>query len=468
MTHQLEITVLSGVSAGDVFRFSLEEGGALVIGRAPECDMVLQEQTVSRRHARIECRPDGFYISDFGSTHGTIHMGFRLPSGAEGARRLNDEDEFKVGSAIFRAGIKGAFAQTEEPKAIDQKQAAKLPTKKISARQKKLIALGAVAALLVLLLFTSSGGGGGLPKQTGHVALNFPQTKPLGYWPAKGKSRDLAHTDQVQFFIPGGDLVIEYDYRSDIPIKVLLDDIPVEMLDPNPSDWQHRIILIRDLVLGRERRLVFDNPDIKLAPGQKPEKEKLRPWAVRDARLAVVTDPSKESATDFVAHAAASLDAVDSIPEGLFNGIRSFQQAVIALLDEAKIDAVGYAINLEDRYPDLEELKAQMRILMEQRKGEVSPQVADNHRHDLVKIAAKFDSEMWRRFSKRTQEAEFLSGNKRYIEAYDLLTGLRRMIPEEGEFRTTVAARMLNDNKLIPKRIRENPDKYRRRDRDKD
>ena len=97
MAEELSITVLSGVSKGDIFRFRLEPEGGITIGRAQECDLVLQEPTVSRKHAKISLRQVGFALSDLGSTHGTVHMGFKLQAGDAGERVLQNDDEFKIG-----------------------------------------------------------------------------------------------------------------------------------------------------------------------------------------------------------------------------------------------------------------------------------------------------------------------------------------------------------------------------------
>jgi len=42
------------------------------MGRDKECEMVLDDQDVSRRHASIEMTPEGYTISDLGSTNGTV------------------------------------------------------------------------------------------------------------------------------------------------------------------------------------------------------------------------------------------------------------------------------------------------------------------------------------------------------------------------------------------------------------
>ena len=43
----------------------------LVIGRLPECDVVLNDSNVSRRHAEIRRSGDGVFLTDLGSTNGT-------------------------------------------------------------------------------------------------------------------------------------------------------------------------------------------------------------------------------------------------------------------------------------------------------------------------------------------------------------------------------------------------------------
>jgi hypothetical protein len=48
------------------------------IGRSPECDLVLSDPTVSRRHAQLRPRPQGWELVDLGSTNGTRLNGWRL------------------------------------------------------------------------------------------------------------------------------------------------------------------------------------------------------------------------------------------------------------------------------------------------------------------------------------------------------------------------------------------------------
>jgi len=63
------------------------------IGRSPECDVFLDDITVSRAHARVRQDVGGWVIEDAGSTNGT-YVNRRL---IEGPEILADGDEVQVG-----------------------------------------------------------------------------------------------------------------------------------------------------------------------------------------------------------------------------------------------------------------------------------------------------------------------------------------------------------------------------------
>jgi FhaA, N-terminal domain/FHA domain len=79
-------------------RMPVGPGGA-VLGRSRECDIVLQDSNVSRRHAEI--RPaggDGWTIADLGSTNGVKVNGRQIGS----ATALSSGDEIAVGTVDVR------------------------------------------------------------------------------------------------------------------------------------------------------------------------------------------------------------------------------------------------------------------------------------------------------------------------------------------------------------------------------
>jgi FHA domain-containing protein/uncharacterized protein DUF1707 len=60
----------------------------LTIGRAGDCDFVLDEPTVSRHHALLRRTPEGWAVYDTGSTNGTRVNGWRIE---EATLRAGDE-----------------------------------------------------------------------------------------------------------------------------------------------------------------------------------------------------------------------------------------------------------------------------------------------------------------------------------------------------------------------------------------
>ena len=67
-------------------------GDTTVIGRSPECDVFLDDVTVSRRHAELVRANDVFTIRDLGSLNGTFVNRRRIES-----TELEDDDEVQVG-----------------------------------------------------------------------------------------------------------------------------------------------------------------------------------------------------------------------------------------------------------------------------------------------------------------------------------------------------------------------------------
>ncbi len=69
------LQVVSGPLAGRVYKVDRE---VMIIGRSPECDLVLEPKSVSRRHAALVHRNGEYLLKDIGSTRGTYVNGLRL------------------------------------------------------------------------------------------------------------------------------------------------------------------------------------------------------------------------------------------------------------------------------------------------------------------------------------------------------------------------------------------------------
>lgn len=64
-----QLLVTAGALAGT--RVSLEDSRPILIGRADDSTLVLDDDYASTRHARISLQGDEWYVEDLGSTNGT-------------------------------------------------------------------------------------------------------------------------------------------------------------------------------------------------------------------------------------------------------------------------------------------------------------------------------------------------------------------------------------------------------------
>jgi adenylate cyclase len=60
--------------------FELHDGASLVVGRAPASDIPVNDPTISRRHAEVECNESRVIVRDLGSSNGTFLNGTRVDS----------------------------------------------------------------------------------------------------------------------------------------------------------------------------------------------------------------------------------------------------------------------------------------------------------------------------------------------------------------------------------------------------
>ena len=78
---------------------SLEQDSYTIGKKRGEADLVLEEPSVSRLHARIVKETDGYYLEDMNSTNGTLKNGLRLQPYEK--RKLEEGDEITFGKRIL-------------------------------------------------------------------------------------------------------------------------------------------------------------------------------------------------------------------------------------------------------------------------------------------------------------------------------------------------------------------------------
>jgi hypothetical protein len=105
--------------------YPLSDAGELVIGRSSELDMVLIEDMVSRKHAKLTLASDQITIADLGSTNGTFVNGEKVRRA-----RLKEGDRILIGTSILKLVVR------QPGPAIDAK-AAQLNLERTAAAQEK-------------------------------------------------------------------------------------------------------------------------------------------------------------------------------------------------------------------------------------------------------------------------------------------------------------------------------------------
>ncbi len=81
----------------DRFGFQFDVDERAVLGRSPECELIIFDRATSREHAEIFKSEDDYYLKDLGSTNGTLHNEVQV----DGRVLLSKNDEIRVGQEIF-------------------------------------------------------------------------------------------------------------------------------------------------------------------------------------------------------------------------------------------------------------------------------------------------------------------------------------------------------------------------------
>ncbi|MDQ3031290.1 MAG: DUF4388 domain-containing protein [Myxococcota bacterium] len=92
---QYALRFISGKYQGG--EFPLPNNKEIVVGRSSELDMVLVEDMVSRRHAKLTVTGDQIFIQDLGSTNGTFVNGEKIKRS-----RLQEGDRILIGTSIIK------------------------------------------------------------------------------------------------------------------------------------------------------------------------------------------------------------------------------------------------------------------------------------------------------------------------------------------------------------------------------
>ena len=84
---------LDGPQTGELFQLK----GRCIVGKAPDCDVVLNDPSISGKHAEFIAGRTGFRVNDLGSTNGTYVNDKKITS-----HDLVDNDNVRLGRTNFK------------------------------------------------------------------------------------------------------------------------------------------------------------------------------------------------------------------------------------------------------------------------------------------------------------------------------------------------------------------------------
>ena len=88
------LEVIKGLTPGQLFPLDQE---CVVLGRHPDCDIVMEIGAISRQHARILKLDEGFFVEDLHSRNGT----FLNEQSVRGQQKLAENDRLRICDLVF-------------------------------------------------------------------------------------------------------------------------------------------------------------------------------------------------------------------------------------------------------------------------------------------------------------------------------------------------------------------------------
>jgi len=140
----MRLVVEKGKLAGNGFEL---ERPSIVIGRGQDCDIILDEHQISRRHAQLQQTPQGWMLVDLGSTNGTQVNG--LPLRAQQPHAIQPGDRISVGACELV--LRSAAARAPELPAGPRGRASRPALLIVGAVLITVVLVGVVVAIVVTL-----------------------------------------------------------------------------------------------------------------------------------------------------------------------------------------------------------------------------------------------------------------------------------------------------------------------------
>ena len=418
MSARFSIVIVKGPSVGETYSF---DQSIVSIGRtAAENDLVLNDRSITGKHARITVERGRVYLQDLKSTNGTYYNGAALQVGEK--VRLEHRDEFSLGKVVLEylelkdAGTDSAdrdVAADEVPTQDGKgKKAADTGVKSLLKRKSVRISLIVFiiffAVLLGLKIFSEPEiivGPPNLSKEP--IFLPAPDvygyTKSVRTRPHKAIFKFTAKSERIDFLYEVGG--VDYDGE----ISIILNGTKIANAPLAIKSWSDEQVLHlprKLLVKNDANTLVFKHT--KNPPG----KEK---WAVRNLHIEFLT-PAKCDSDEG--------KRLFNMGEELFNE-KTVSDVNIYLACQYFKEAVAFS----------EECRPRPEFLMKAEKQLAKAQKELESRYKDLMFAYKKSLKLKNYFKTKEVLEEILrlipdKKNTRHIDAKDILNRLNQALKE--------------------------------------
>ena len=432
--QEVRFTVVKGTNPGSKLAFE-PVPRTIRIGRSANNDIVIGDPTVSRQHARVEIRADGYAIADEGSSTGLEKMGFRVGKELE---PLNSGDEFRIGDTILRFEIvakKGAMKRiAARESGVPQGPS---PLANVVATMRRALAtMGlrkpltqAVGGLCFLALIVI-----GLWPEPPQIPPQAAGLLPIDYNAIRGYGvGDESHAGGATFEIPtdaeGVGIYMRVLPGAGVEIRAggeILTTIE------RGRDWQsHSVITLPRAIAktGGSAHLLIDHLGYSAEQGAVAPDAVPR-WGVGRMRIVRVTEAGASPAKleGDVTALRELYGRVDDDPRHRYELVEGMRKAVVGLMKLAGRSAVAYALPAATGPVGFD---AQVEMaLVELREGRLDRAV-----DRLLPALQTVDVELDREYRRLANSLELLKKKDSKREIAQMLPRILRLIPDPTDVR---------------------------------
>lgn len=430
--QELRFTVVKGSNPGSKISFD-PTTRQVRIGRAVDSDIVIADPSVSRNHARVEIRADGYTIVDAGSSAGMEKMGFRVGKTPEA---LVSGDEFKLGDTILRFEVVAKKGALKRAAARDAGPAKPSPIANVvTALRRALSTMGlrtpltqAIAGVCFLVLIVI-----GLLPAPPTIPPQASRALPIDYNAVWGyNDADSSHADGAVFDVPQDAEGVGV-YLRILPgagVEIRAGERTVTTVEAG-RDWQPYSVLLLPRAIARTSapHLILDYLGYAAAQGDVPP-DAVRSWGV--SRMWIVRVAEAVSSPGRLAEDVTALrelyGRVGDDPPARYNLVKGLRTTLIGLMKLAGRPAIAYALPSSMGGKDFD---AQVAYAL----GEINERRLDRAIDRLLPALQIADVELAREHTKLANKLALLQKKQSGPEIAKLVPQILRMIPEPTDVR---------------------------------